>query len=94
MRYLPRRFDPHVTMDQAAGARARGTDSAAVSEMLAGGSVLPELDVERVRRWAEHPVPPTVRDQVRLDVDVDARSGQVQTVLDEVDSDPACIFLG
>jgi hypothetical protein len=36
--------------------------------------MLPELDVARVGRWAEQRVPDHARDQVRVELDVDARS--------------------
>ena len=36
--------------------------------------VLPELDVARVRQWAEGRVPPEIRDEIRIEVDVDARA--------------------
>lgn len=36
--------------------------------------MVPEIDVERVRRWAAVRVPVTVQDQLRLEVDVDRLS--------------------
>jgi hypothetical protein len=36
--------------------------------------MVPEIDVERVRRWAAVRVPVTVHDQLRLEVDVDRLS--------------------
>ena len=36
--------------------------------------MLPELDVARVRRWAEQRVPDHAREQIRMELDVDAHS--------------------
>jgi hypothetical protein len=36
--------------------------------------MLPELDVARVRRWADQRVPDHAREQLRMELDVDARS--------------------
>jgi len=38
-----------------------------------GGSQLPELDVERVRRWCRQRVPGHLRDQVRVECDAGPR---------------------
>lgn len=36
--------------------------------------MVPELDLVRVRRWAEQRVPPHARDQIRMELDVSDRA--------------------
>jgi len=45
---------------------------------MAGRSVLPELDLERIRRYCVGRVPPQVADEIRIEVDVRGRSATVR----------------
>ena len=54
--------------------RSRAASPGSVCAVTTPKTVLPELDLARIRRHCEGRVPPRVRDQIRLEVEVRGRS--------------------